>query len=414
MELNLLLSILETGVFFFFSVIVFYTTILAVAGLFVTPTPIKEYRPKSKIAVLVPSYMEDDVILEVARSYSRVEYPSDLFDVYVIADKMRDSTVTQLREIVKVIEVSFDVSTKAKSLNYALNHIKEEYDLVLINDADNILEPTFLERVDYLYQNGYRAIQGQRMAKNTNTEYAILDAVSEVINNHIYRKGLNGLGCSCALIGSGMAFEFSLLKNLLSQNKAVGGFDKVLQLALVEHGTAIKYEEAAIVFDEKVEESSSFRNQRKRWISSQVKYALKNVGKSFRLLFKGNFNYFNLSFFTSLMQPRILVFAGLSLFALFSIIFQQWLSIDPAFWVVILIIYIAAMLISIPRHYYIGPLFQAFFKIPSVIFNLVFAFTRIKHSDKSFIHTKHQTVGVNNVFYQKQVHKKKDTSKNTV
>jgi hypothetical protein len=50
------------------------------------------------------------------------------------------------------------------------------------------------------------AVQGHRTAKNTNNSWAILDAISEEINNNIFRKGHRVLGLSSAIIGSGMAF----------------------------------------------------------------------------------------------------------------------------------------------------------------------------------------------------------------
>ena len=46
--------------------------------------------------------------------------------------------------------------------------------------------------------------------KDTNT--AVLDAVSEEINNSIFRKGHTRLGFSSGLSGSGMAFEYDLFK----------------------------------------------------------------------------------------------------------------------------------------------------------------------------------------------------------
>ena len=79
---------------------------------------------------------------------------------------------------------------------------------------------------------GAKAIQGRRVAKNLDTSYAILDACSEGINNHLFRKGANGCGMSASIIGSGMAMEYDTVKNILSKVEATGGFDKILQLNL--------------------------------------------------------------------------------------------------------------------------------------------------------------------------------------
>lgn len=54
------------------------------------------------------------------------------------------------------------------------------------------------------------AVQTHRIAKNMNNDMALLDAVSEEINNTIFRLGHAKLGLSAALIGSGMAFRYDL------------------------------------------------------------------------------------------------------------------------------------------------------------------------------------------------------------
>lgn len=41
------------------------------------------------------------------------------------------------------------------------------------------------------------------------------------------------LGMSAALIGSGMAFEYSLFYKAMMSNTSVGGFDRVLEMKLL-------------------------------------------------------------------------------------------------------------------------------------------------------------------------------------
>ena len=235
---------------------VLYLFILSVAGRvgsgkragFAARVPVK------KIAVLVPAYKEDGIILSTAQNLLRQNYPVELRKIYLIADSFREETIAELRRLpLEVLVVSFDKSTKTKSLNEAFGRISEEFDIVLICDADNMLAPDFLQRLNDAFTGGARAVQGRRVAKNLDTSFAILDACSEAINNHIFRKGAYALGLSSSVIGSGMAFEFETLKAVLSEISAVGGFDKILQLSVVERGIRIHYLEDALVFDEKVE-----------------------------------------------------------------------------------------------------------------------------------------------------------------
>ena len=64
-------------------------------------------------------------------------------------------------------------------------------------------------------------MQGHRVAKNHNTNLATLDAVSEEINNNIFRSGHRAIGLSSALIGSGMAFDYELIKSEMAKIDAI-------------------------------------------------------------------------------------------------------------------------------------------------------------------------------------------------
>lgn len=157
---------------------------------------------------------------------------------------------------------------KSRSLNFAFHAVDQNYEIAIIADADNILARNFLTDINSLYNQGYRIIQTQRVAKNLNTPMAVLDGLSEAINNHLFRRGANALGLSSALIGSGMAFPFTLIKEELANiDSAVE--DKALQVALVEKGHKITYQKGTLVFDEKVDSPEAYKNQRRRWIAGQ-------------------------------------------------------------------------------------------------------------------------------------------------
>jgi hypothetical protein len=92
------------------------------------------------------------------------------------------------------------------------------------------------------------------LQKNTNNSWAILDAISEEINNNIFRKGHRVLGLSSAIIGSGMAFRYNYFKTLMSTVTAVGGFDKD-RAKMLKEGRKIVYLDDAVVYDEKIQKS---------------------------------------------------------------------------------------------------------------------------------------------------------------
>lgn len=69
----------------------------------VTPTP---DTPKRRIAVLVPAYKEDAVILESVQANLRQDYPTDHFRLIVIADSFQQHTLDALAKLAATAPVT--------------------------------------------------------------------------------------------------------------------------------------------------------------------------------------------------------------------------------------------------------------------------------------------------------------------
>lgn len=151
-----------------------------------------------RYAILFPAYMEDNVIVDSIQSFLKQDYPRDLYDIIVVSDQMQEETIFKLREITaKVTQISDPMSTKIYALEKAIEYIEQEklsFDMVVILDADNVVKPDFLQKINDAFYSGCLAIQTHRVAKNRDTNTAVLDAVSEEINNSIFRKGHTRLG----------------------------------------------------------------------------------------------------------------------------------------------------------------------------------------------------------------------------
>src|SRR5688572_20708275 len=89
----------------YFAYVSLYSFILSVGGLtYRTAIPPVAAR-KRKMAVLIPAYKEDQVITGVAASALKQNYPADKFDVVVIADSLKNETLSKLRAMpIKVVE----------------------------------------------------------------------------------------------------------------------------------------------------------------------------------------------------------------------------------------------------------------------------------------------------------------------
>lgn len=370
-----------------------YTFLNSLAALFMPKKKFTNTSSLNKFVVFIPAYKEDGVIVSVAEHALKQNYNSDYYDVVVIADSLQESTLDKLRQLpIKTIEVSFENSTKVKALNAAMETLGSGYDVALILDADNIMDKDCLSLMNAAFNAGHKSVQGKRTAKNKNSSFAILDGVSEHINNHIYRKGQNALGFSSSLIGSGMAFDYEVFKKTLSGMTSIGGFDRELEVKLLEQGVRTIYYEDAIVYDEKVDNPQSFGKQRTRWIAAQYLYLFKYFFKGMTALFKGKLSYFNSSILRNIQLPRIINLGLLGLWTLTVIVFNDFFSETLWFWVIAYSVYLSAFIIAIPVKSYNAEFFLSLLKLPQAFFIMLLCFFKLKTAKNKFIHTPHNYV----------------------
>lgn len=395
-----ILIILFSAILVYCTFSVLYLFVFSIASKFAGKIKAETtYLPLKKIAVLVPAYKEDEIIIATARNILSQDYPAQLFDIYIIADSFKASTIEQLEKLrVQVVKVAFKNSSKTKSLNECFKNINRYYDIALICDADNMFAAGFLKKINDAFLNGAEAVQGRRVAKNMDTSFAVLDSCSEAVNNNIFRKGANALGLSSSVIGSGMAFSFENLRKALSRISAISGFDKPLQLKIVESGIKIKYLEDALIFDEKVDNPDAFKEQRKRWLLSQFIYLKEYFFKGCAQLLKGNTSYFNLAVANNLVPPRAFLIAGLPALCIAAYFIQAPFVFYAS--IFLLVLYIAGIVIAIPAELKNKELFNALLQLPKAITLMVGNLFRMKKAKNVFIHTIHTKNEITNPLYK--------------
>jgi cellulose synthase/poly-beta-1,6-N-acetylglucosamine synthase-like glycosyltransferase len=376
---------------FFFAYLAFtdiYLFTFAFSGLFPLKRESRKPEKKRKILVLIPGYREDAVIIDVAKEALQQDYGTENYDVVIIADGFMPQTIEKLKKIqVRVVEVSLEYSTKSRAINAALAQTEDTYDVAVVLDADNIMARDFLSQINAAFCGGFLAVQGHRVAKNLDTPFAILDAVSEEMNNHIFRKGHRVLGLSSALIGSAMAFDYAYFKNMMKQVEVVGGFDKELEIRLLSEKHKIEYLPGAYVYDEKVPNAKVFTTQRRRWLSAQVHYFGKSFLPAVIALFRhGNIDYFNKAL-QFILLPRIMLISLLFVITIVYYFFAPVTSFYAASG--LFVVSILVFLFSIPPYFYNLRTLWAITRLPSGILLMFLSLFRMKGTQKEFLHTKH-------------------------
>lgn len=341
-----------------------------------------------KIGVLIPAYKEDAVIVDSVMENLKQTYPADLFDLIVIADSFQPQTLLKLATMpVNVLEVSFETSTVAKAISAALSRLPlEQYDILVVSDADNHMAPDFLSRINRAFDQGWRAVQGHRVAKNINTSVAILDAISEEINNHIFRKAARVLGLSSSIIGSGMAFQPDLMKAAMETQHTIGGYDKELEANIILKGYKIAYLQNAFIYDEKVANRAIFENQRTRWIAAQWQFLMHYFGKGIAELKKARWAS-GFKVLQAVLLPKILLLGVLLVCLFISVLTQRSVLWIPP--LVLIVVLVSSLIISVPLYLWKRVSIKELLLIPALLLSFVRALFNMRKAFRRFMHTPH-------------------------
>lgn len=386
--IKLIAAIITSALFVYLGGYSLYLFVFSVLGKLV---PARKPGPAFKLAkfvVYICAYKEDEIILKSAKEATLIDYPEDLFHICVIADSLKPETVEKLKQLpIQVLEVVFESSTKSKALHRAIENTADGFDAAVVFDIDNIAAPDFLHCINNYLQAGERVVQGHRMAKNTNTQIAILDAISEEVNNHLFRKSQQVFHFSAAIIGSGMALRYSLFKEVMFQIDAVGGFDKEMGLLLTRNRVHVAYAEDAVIYDEKVSNADAFKKQRKRWLSAQFSLFGKYAWSSFGQLMRGNFDYVNEVYQLSVL-PRVMMLGVMPIMLVISLLTP---GIGPGWqlWAAATVCCYASIIIAIPASFVDGKFWGAVLRVPMIFFTMALLLFKLKGANKKFIHTPH-------------------------
>lgn len=381
------LHYIDLVAFILLSVSVGYLLIFTISAKFAPRRIYPETSTRHRFLVIFPAYKEDRVIVEAVTTFLEQDYPAEKYDVVVVSDQMEAATNEQLRQLpIQLLIARYENSSKTKALSLAMDATAEkDYDMVVIMDADNHTVPSFLEELNRAYACGRKAIQAHRKAKNTNTDTAVLDAMSEEINNSIFRLGHNALHLSAALSGSGMAIDASWFREHVKHLETAGE-DKELEALLLKQQIYIDYLNHVPVYDEKVQKKENFKHQRKRWIAAQFDALVSALPDLPGALAKGNFDYAN-KIIQWMMLPRSVLLAALGFLTLLVTVISLQASIK---WWGLCVVLFLVLLINIPGDLWNKQLGKAILHVPSMILIMVTHMFGIRKGvNKKFIHTEH-------------------------
>lgn len=240
--------------------------------------------PTSRFRVVIPAHNEAAVIPGLLGDLAAQEYPGDLRETWVLADRCGDDTVEVADGLgVKVAERLEGPDGKGPALAWYLrNHPVDPDEALVVLDADNRIPPDLLSRFNDDLARGHEAIQAYLDVANPDeSPLATASALSYWASNRMVQLARSNLGWPADLGGTGMCLTAHALDT-------VGGFgstsaeDQELGVRLFLAGIPVAWIHDTRVLDEKPSRADVAIRQRSRWASGRRQVARNHVGELLR------------------------------------------------------------------------------------------------------------------------------------
>jgi cellulose synthase/poly-beta-1,6-N-acetylglucosamine synthase-like glycosyltransferase/peptidoglycan/xylan/chitin deacetylase (PgdA/CDA1 family)/spore germination protein YaaH len=234
----------------------------------------KPHRPATagfnpRVAVLVPAYNEEKVIVRTIRSVLNSDYAN--LHVIVIDDGSKDRTVEVAREAYAAEIASGRVAVltkpnggKAAALNYALTQLEEEIYVGI--DADTVIATDAISKlIPHFEDPTIGAVAGNAKVGNRVNLWTRWQALEYITSQNFERRALDLFNVVTVVPGAIGAWRTAPVK-------AAGGYpvntvaeDADLTMNLLEQGLKVVYEDRSLAFTEAPIDAQGLMRQRFRW-----------------------------------------------------------------------------------------------------------------------------------------------------
>lgn len=287
--------IFNTIVGLVFSVCFLYQVVFFFIGLIRGQVKIPPAKKQHTYAFFIAAHNEEAVIANLVKSIKDQDYPSELIDVFVVADACTDNTAQAAREAGAIVYERNDLSRKGKSwvMDYGFDRILREYpgkhEAFFIFDADNLLSRDYVTIMNDAFDQGYLALTSYRNSKNFGSSWISSAYATWFIREARYLNNAR-MVChtSCAVSGSGYLVSAKLIEGMKGWDFHTLTEDIQFSTFCAIHGVRIGYAPAEF-FDEQPVTLKASIKQRMRWTKGfyQVlftygRHMFKSIGKFHR------------------------------------------------------------------------------------------------------------------------------------
>ncbi|APQ71983.1 glycosyl transferase family 2 [Clostridium botulinum] len=277
----------------FVFVITLYYLILSLFGIYKKrDNGAENCTPKKKFALVVAAHNEEMVIGKIIESLEALDYPKNLYDIFIIADNCTDNTAKIAKTYDGVYVCERNVPDK-RGKGYALEwmfsklfNMDKDYDAIAIFDADNLVSKNFLKEMNYKMLKGYKVVQGYIDSKNPNDSWITGSySIAFWTTNRLFQLARTNLGLSNQIGGTGFCMDSKTLKEL-GWGATCLTEDLEFTCKLVLNGHKVGWAHNARVYDEKPLTLKQSWNQRKRWMQGFADVSSRFFTKLIKKAFK--------------------------------------------------------------------------------------------------------------------------------
>ena len=221
----------------------------------------------NNFAIIIAARNEENVIANLVKSLKKQKYPKEQYNIYVIANNCTDNTSEVAKKAgATVIECTDKVKSKGDVLKFTFNHFKDNKDIdaYVIFDADNLVHPEFLSKMNETINEGYTVAQGFRETKNVEDNWLSCSyAMLYYLQNYFLNKSRYNLGKSSFLNGTGFMVKKSVIDKHGFNPKTVTEDIEFTAMCAI-NGEKIAFVEEAITYDEQVNNLKGILKKMKR------------------------------------------------------------------------------------------------------------------------------------------------------
>lgn len=280
------------GILFFLMFLhqIVYTIIALTVKTKKLPVPASQGR----YAVLIAARNEQEVIGQLLDSLNRQKYPSELYDIFVIADNCTDDTANVCRQHGATVYERFNnrLVGKGYALDTLMTRMKEDgkfdYDAYLVFDADNLLDENYLCEMDRHFQGGkYDAITSYRNSKNYGDNWISAGySLSFLREAQLMNRPRQILGTSGVVNGTGYMISAKTLETYGGWKFFSLTEDFEFTARVFIDGGKIGYCESAVFYDEQPTDFKQSWTQRLRWTKGYLQMLFRYGGTIVKTMFK--------------------------------------------------------------------------------------------------------------------------------